>query len=48
MLRFASLLLKDKERVLDVVQWETGKSRVHGGVELLGLPAVAAHYARHA
>ena len=47
-LRFASLLLKDKERVLDVVQWETGKSRVHAGVELLGLPAVAVHYAGHA
>ena len=47
-LRFASLLLKDKERVLDLVQWETGKSRVHAGVELLGLPAVAAHYAGHA
>jgi succinate-semialdehyde dehydrogenase/glutarate-semialdehyde dehydrogenase len=47
-LRFASLLLKDKERVLDVVQWETGKSRVHAAVELLGLPAVAAHYAGHA
>ncbi len=47
-LRFASLLLKDKERVLDVVQWETGKSRVHAGVELLGLPAVAAHYATNA
>ena len=47
-LRFASLLLKDKERVLDVVQWETGKSRVHAGIELLGLPAVAAHYAANA
>jgi len=47
-LRFASLVLKHKARVLDVVQWETGKSRVHAGVELLGLPAVAVHYAGHA
>ena len=34
--------------MLDVVQWETGKSRVHAGIELLGLPAVAAHYASNA
>jgi len=47
-LRLASLLLEHRERLLDVVQWETGKSRVHAGIELLGLPAVAVHYATHA
>ena len=48
LLRFAKLTLKHKERLLDVVQWETGKSRVHASIELLGLPAVAAHYGTHA
>jgi acyl-CoA reductase-like NAD-dependent aldehyde dehydrogenase len=47
-LRLARLVLADRERLLDLVQWETGKSRVHAHVELLGLPAVAAYYARHA
>jgi aldehyde dehydrogenase (NAD+)/succinate-semialdehyde dehydrogenase/glutarate-semialdehyde dehydrogenase len=46
--RLARLVLRDKERLLDVVQWETGKSRVHAHIELLGLPAVTAHYAGHA
>ncbi len=48
MLRFAKLTLKHRDRLLDVVQWETGKSRVHASIELLGLPAVAAHYGTHA
>jgi acyl-CoA reductase-like NAD-dependent aldehyde dehydrogenase len=48
LLRLAELVLKEKDRILDVVQWETGKSRVHAAIELLGLPAVTAHYARHA
>jgi len=47
LVRFAELVLKEKERLLDVVQWETGKSRVHASIELLGLPAVTAHYAGH-
>jgi len=47
LVRFADLVLKEKERLLDVVQWETGKSRVHASIELLGLPAVTAHYASH-
>ncbi|RNM16791.1 succinate-semialdehyde dehydrogenase (NADP(+)) [Nocardioides pocheonensis] len=48
LIRFAELVLKEKDRLLDVVQWETGKSRVHGSIELLGLPAVTAHYAHNA
>jgi succinate-semialdehyde dehydrogenase / glutarate-semialdehyde dehydrogenase len=47
-LRLAELVLKEKDRLVDVVQWETGKSRVHASIELLGLPAVTAHYARNA
>jgi acyl-CoA reductase-like NAD-dependent aldehyde dehydrogenase len=47
-LALARLVLRDRDRLLDVVQWETGKSRVHAHIELLGLPAVAAHYGRHA
>lgn len=48
LLRLADLVLKEKDRLLDVVQWETGKSRVHASIELLGLPAVTAHYASNA
>jgi succinate-semialdehyde dehydrogenase / glutarate-semialdehyde dehydrogenase len=47
-LRLAELVLKEKDRLVDVVQWETGKSRVHASIELLGLPAVTAHYASNA
>jgi acyl-CoA reductase-like NAD-dependent aldehyde dehydrogenase len=43
--RIGELVLRDRERLLDLVQWETGKSRVHAGIELLGVPAVAAYYA---
>ena len=48
LVRLAELVLKEKDRLVDVVQWETGKSRVHASIELLGLPAVTAHYARNA
>jgi succinate-semialdehyde dehydrogenase/glutarate-semialdehyde dehydrogenase len=42
--RFGELLLEDRERLIDVVQWETGKSRVHAGIEAIGVATVAAHY----
>jgi acyl-CoA reductase-like NAD-dependent aldehyde dehydrogenase len=48
LVRLAELVLKEKDRLVDVVQWETGKSRVHASIELLGLPAVTAHYAGNA
>jgi acyl-CoA reductase-like NAD-dependent aldehyde dehydrogenase len=48
LVRLAELVLKEKDRLVDVVQWETGKSRVHASIELLGLPAVTAHYASNA
>lgn len=44
MLRFGELLVAEREKLIDLVQWETGKSRVHAGIEALGLPLVAAHY----
>jgi succinate-semialdehyde dehydrogenase/glutarate-semialdehyde dehydrogenase len=47
-LRLAELALRHRDRLLDVVQWETGKSRLHATIELLGLPAVAVHYGAHA
>lgn len=43
-LRFGELLLGESEKLIDLVQWETGKSRVHAGIEALGVGAVAAHY----
>jgi aldehyde dehydrogenase (NAD+)/succinate-semialdehyde dehydrogenase/glutarate-semialdehyde dehydrogenase len=48
LVRLAELVLKEKDRLVDIVQWETGKSRVHASIELLGLPAVTAHYAGNA
>ncbi len=42
--RFGELLLDDRERLTDLVQWETGKSRIHAGIELIGVASVAAHY----
>jgi succinate-semialdehyde dehydrogenase/glutarate-semialdehyde dehydrogenase len=44
MLRFGELLVAEREKLTDLVQWETGKSRVHAGIEALGVPLVAAHY----
>ncbi|MDP3890728.1 succinic semialdehyde dehydrogenase [Nocardioides sp.] len=44
MIRFGELLLERREELLDLVQWETGKSRVHAAIEHLGVAAVAAYY----
>lgn len=41
---FGELLLADRERLIDLVQWETGKSRIHAGIEAIGVASVAAHY----
>lgn len=43
-LRFGELLLGEGDKLIDLVQWETGKSRVHAGIEALGVASVAAHY----
>jgi len=42
--RFGELLLTERDRLTDLVQWETGKSRIHAGIELIGVASVAAHY----
>lgn len=42
--RFGEILLAERDRLTDLVQWETGKSRVHAGIELIGVASVAAHY----
>jgi acyl-CoA reductase-like NAD-dependent aldehyde dehydrogenase len=43
-LRFGELLVAEREKLVDLVQWETGKSRIHAGIEALGVATVAAHY----
>ena len=43
-LKFGELLLAERDRLIDLVQWETGKSRIHAGIEALGVATVAAHY----
>ena len=41
---FGELLLAEGDKLVDLVQWETGKSRVHAGIEAIGVGSVAAHY----
>jgi succinate-semialdehyde dehydrogenase/glutarate-semialdehyde dehydrogenase len=43
-IRFGELLLVERDKLVDLVQWETGKSRIHAGIEALGVASVAAHY----
>ena len=46
--RFGQLLVAEQDKLIDLVQWETGKSRVHAGIEALGVGTVAAHYGAEA
>ncbi len=48
MLRFHDLLMSHRDECLDLVQWETGKTRMDALRELLAVCAVARHYARDA
>lgn len=48
MLRFHDLLLTHRDEGLDLIQWETGKTRMDALKELLGVCAIARHYARDA
>jgi succinate-semialdehyde dehydrogenase/glutarate-semialdehyde dehydrogenase len=48
MLRFHDLLLTHRDEGLDLIQWETGKTRMDAMKEVLGLCTVARHYARAA
>ncbi len=46
-LRFHDLLLSQRDEVLDLIQWETGKPRKDANEELLDVALNARHYARH-
>jgi len=46
-LRFHDLLLAERDQVLDLIQWETGKPRKDANEELLDVALNARHYARH-
>ncbi len=48
MLRFHDLVLERKETGLDIVQWETGKSRRDAMEELIDVALNARHYSRDA
>ncbi|MCU1641350.1 MAG: gabD2 [Nocardia sp.] len=46
-LRFARLLLDHHDQLCDLMQWETGKARVHATIEAQGVVSVALHYGRN-
>lgn len=46
LLRFHDLLLKRQDEVLDLIQAETGKSRLHAFEEVLAVSMAARHYGR--
>ncbi|MER7997954.1 succinic semialdehyde dehydrogenase [Streptomyces sp. NPDC095613] len=48
LLRFHDLLLERQAEVLDLVQLETGKARLHAHEEVQGVAVVARHYGRAA
>jgi succinate-semialdehyde dehydrogenase/glutarate-semialdehyde dehydrogenase len=45
-LRFHDLLMRDREQILDLIQWETGKPRKDANEELLDVALNARYYAR--
>lgn len=47
MLRFHDLVLSNKDELLDLIQWETGKPRRDANEELLDVTLNARYYARH-
>lgn len=48
LLRFHDLLLRDQDEVLDLVQLETGKARLHAHEEVQAVALAARHYGRKA
>ncbi|MFE3291543.1 succinic semialdehyde dehydrogenase [Rhodococcus sp. NPDC059234] len=44
--RFGRALLDHHDQLCDVMQWETGKARVHAAVEVQGVISVAEYYGR--
>jgi len=47
-LRFHDLVLEQQAQLLDLIQLESGKARVHGFEEVADTAIVSRHYARHA
>jgi succinate-semialdehyde dehydrogenase/glutarate-semialdehyde dehydrogenase len=47
-LAFHDLLLARQDQVLDLIQWETGKARLHAWQEVAQVATIARHYARRA
>jgi succinate-semialdehyde dehydrogenase/glutarate-semialdehyde dehydrogenase len=47
-LAFHDLLLDRQDEVIDLIQWETGKARLHAWQEVVQVVAIARHYARKA
>ena len=44
--RFARILVDHHDLLCDLMQWETGKARVHAAIEVQGVISVAAYYGR--
>lgn len=44
--RFARALIANEGPLCDLMQWETGKARVHAAIEVQGVVQVAAYYGR--
>ncbi|MFC9789896.1 succinic semialdehyde dehydrogenase [Rhodococcus sp. NPDC127528] len=44
--RFGRALLDHHDQLCDVMQWETGKARVHAAIEVQGVISVAEYYGR--
>ncbi|WP_312871397.1 succinic semialdehyde dehydrogenase [Amycolatopsis acididurans] len=47
-LRFHDLLLENEDEILDLLQWEVGKARIHALQEVAAVAGVARHYGRRA
>ncbi|MGW4478516.1 succinic semialdehyde dehydrogenase [Rhodococcus triatomae] len=45
--RFARALIASNDVLCDLMQWETGKARVHAAIEVQGVISVAVYYGRH-
>ncbi|WP_188785203.1 succinic semialdehyde dehydrogenase [Nocardioides phosphati] len=48
MLAFHDLLVDRQDEVLDLIQWETGKGRLHAWQEIAQVATIARHYGRKA
>ncbi len=48
LLRFHDLLLRRESEVLDLIQLETGKTRLHAHEEVQAVAVAARHYGRKA